>query len=218
MDSGQTLMKGFSVNISTTTLSFHGAEVQGIVRNGDVWLGATQIGLALEYANPETAVTKIFNRHADEFAASMTKMVELVTAGGRQVVRMFSLRGAHLLAMFARTPVAKEFRRWVLDILDREVGRVPVAAATVTVSRGNLEALCQHVEYMRSWWQEFSPAIRALGPDAAVAVHDHFVDGVCVARGIARSAGISLNEKIKSYPWREDSHTRRMYAARNLHT
>ena len=29
----------------------------------------------------------------------------------------FSLRGVHMVAMFARTPVAKEFRRWVLDIL-----------------------------------------------------------------------------------------------------
>lgn len=36
-------------------------------------------------------------------------------------LRIFSLRGCHLIAMFARTPVAKEFRKWVLDILDREV-------------------------------------------------------------------------------------------------
>ncbi|OOC12774.1 hypothetical protein BM451_14785 [Dickeya dadantii] len=36
-------------------------------------------------------------------------------------IRIFSLRGAHPLAMFARTPVAKESRRWVLDILGQEV-------------------------------------------------------------------------------------------------
>ena len=34
-------------------------------------------------------------------------------------VRIFSLRGCHLLAMFARTPIAKQFRRWVLDVLDK---------------------------------------------------------------------------------------------------
>ncbi|MDH8489597.1 P22AR C-terminal domain-containing protein, partial [Klebsiella pneumoniae] len=45
----------------------------------------------------------------------------------RMKVRVFSLRGAHLIAMFARTPVAKEFRRWVLDILDREVAHSPIA-------------------------------------------------------------------------------------------
>ena len=38
-------------------------------------------------------------------------------------VRIFSLRGAHLIAMFARTKVAKDFRKWVLDILDREVSQ-----------------------------------------------------------------------------------------------
>ncbi|MXC43636.1 hypothetical protein FQZ37_26145, partial [Escherichia coli] len=31
-----------------------------------------------------------------------------------------------MIAMFARTPVAKEFRRWVLDILDREVQQSPI--------------------------------------------------------------------------------------------
>ncbi|MDQ9668887.1 hypothetical protein RF033_15005, partial [Serratia marcescens] len=38
--------------------------------------------------------------------------------------RIFSLRGAHLIGMFARTKLAKEFRKWVLDILDQEIGAV----------------------------------------------------------------------------------------------
>ena len=41
--------------------------------------------------------------------------------------RIFSLRGCHLLAMFARTPVAKAFRRWVLDVIEQYGDRVPVA-------------------------------------------------------------------------------------------
>jgi hypothetical protein len=35
--------------------------------------------------------------------------------------RIFSLRGCHLIAMLSRTAIAKQFRKWVLDILDREV-------------------------------------------------------------------------------------------------
>jgi prophage antirepressor-like protein len=42
-------------------------------------------------------------------------------------VRVFSLRGAHLIAMLARTPVAKAFRRWVLDVLEKET-QAPAAA------------------------------------------------------------------------------------------
>lgn len=36
-------------------------------------------------------------------------------------VRIFSLRGCHLIAMFAKTPIAKEFRKWLLDVLEKEV-------------------------------------------------------------------------------------------------
>lgn len=39
-------------------------------------------------------------------------------AGQFRTARVFSLRGAHLIAMFARTSKAQAFRRWVLDILD----------------------------------------------------------------------------------------------------
>ena len=48
----------------------------------------------------------------------MTQLVEIQTAGGLQQVRVFSLRGAHLLGMLARTEKAKEFRRWVLDVIE----------------------------------------------------------------------------------------------------
>ena len=50
----------------------------------------------------------------------MTALIDIQTAGGMQKVRVFSLRGTHLIAMFSHTKVAKDFRRWVLDILDRE--------------------------------------------------------------------------------------------------
>ena len=99
-------------------LTFRNTQLDVIDRNGRPWLGVTQIGLALEYANPETAITKLYNRNADEFTSEMTTLIDLPTNGGMQQVRIFSLRGAHLLAMFARTEVAKEFRRWVLDVLD----------------------------------------------------------------------------------------------------
>ncbi len=41
---------------------------------------------------------------------------------------MFSLRGTRLLALLARTPEAKAFRRWVLDLLEGKVRRQPVQA------------------------------------------------------------------------------------------
>jgi prophage antirepressor-like protein len=68
--------------------------------------------------NRADRVNELYARNADEFTDAMTALVELDTNGGKQQIRIFSLRGCHLLAMFARTKAAKEFRKWVLDVLD----------------------------------------------------------------------------------------------------
>ena len=101
-------------------LSFRDTKFDIIDRNGQPWLRLFQIGSALEYADPSMLV-RVYSRNADEFTDAMTALIEMETNGGKQQVRIFSLRGCHLLAMLARTQVAKEFRKWVLDILDREV-------------------------------------------------------------------------------------------------
>ena len=104
-----------------TTLTFQNTTLSVINQNNQTFLTSSDLGSALQYANPLQAINKLYNSNADEFTAEMTALIEMPTAGGLQKVRIFSLRGAHLIAMFARTKVAKDFRKWVLDILDREV-------------------------------------------------------------------------------------------------
>lgn len=104
-----------------TTLTFQNKTLSVINQHNQTYITASDLGNALEYSHPIQNVTKIYDRNADEFTAEMTALIEMPTAGGIQKVRIFSLRGAHLIAMFARTKVAKDFRKWVLDILDREV-------------------------------------------------------------------------------------------------
>ena len=106
-----------------TTLTFKTTTLSVINKNNHTFLTSNDLGTALEYANPLQAINKLYNSNADEFTAEMTALIELQTAGGKQQVRVFSLRGAHLIAMFARTKVAKEFRKWVLDIIDREISQ-----------------------------------------------------------------------------------------------
>lgn len=110
------------------TISFHDTQFNIVPHNGQPWLTAPQIAQALGYAN-EDAVSRIYRRNADEFTNGMTLTVKLTFNGinnslREKEVRIFSLRGAHLIAMFSRTALAKEFRRWVLDILDKEMGSV----------------------------------------------------------------------------------------------
>ncbi|MDG4551969.1 MAG: Bro-N domain-containing protein [Candidatus Contendobacter sp.] len=124
--------------MTALALSFREIHFDVVDRAGQPWLTMRDLVCALyavtkgggqtdaPFENAEKALKRLYERHVDEFTDRMTALVELNTAGGRQQVRIFSLRGCHLLAMFARTPVAVEFRRWVLDVLDREVEARPV--------------------------------------------------------------------------------------------
>ena len=58
------------------------------------------------------------DRLARQHANAMRPTGRVCPVGGLQQVRVFSLRGAHLLGMLARTEKAKEFRRWVLDVIE----------------------------------------------------------------------------------------------------
>lgn len=109
-----------------TQLAFRDVKFTSINHNNQIWFTSKELAAALKYASTK-AVTDIYNKNIDEFTDGMSQVVESTTSGNyRKKTRIFSLRGAHLIAMFARTPVAKEFRRWVLDILDREIQQSPI--------------------------------------------------------------------------------------------
>jgi len=118
------------------SIRFHDTQFTVIPHHGQPWLTAAQIAQALGYAS-EDAVSRIYRRNADEFTSGMTLTVKLTFNGinnslREKEVRIFSLRGAHLIAMFSRTALAKEFRRWVLDVLDRETAAHPQPLTTLT--------------------------------------------------------------------------------------
>lgn len=105
-------------NIMQNQLTFKNHTFTPIIVNNQPYFGVLQIGVALNYARPEL-VNKVYNNHADEFTPDMSFLTTIDPPGGKQQVRVFSLRGCHLLAMFSKTPVAKEFRRWVLDLIEQ---------------------------------------------------------------------------------------------------
>lgn len=102
---------------TSLTLKFQDTEFDVLDLHGQTWLRGLQIASALGLKNPSSDIRNLYDRNAAEFTSDMTQVIELPTAGGRQSVRVFSLRGAHLLGMLARTTVAAAFRRWVLDVL-----------------------------------------------------------------------------------------------------
>ena len=111
-------------------------------RDGQPWLRGPEIATALG-STRATRISELYTRNADEFDACMTAVVKLpdlhpqsAGAGQMREVRIFSLRGAYLLGMFASTPPAKRFRRWVLDVLEGKAQ--PVRAAQAEPQQGDL--------------------------------------------------------------------------------
>lgn len=112
---------------TSLALSFRDVQFDVVDQNGQPWLRGLQIASALGFKNPSSDIANLYERNADEFTEAMTSLIKLpdlnlqsASAGQTREVRIFSLRGCHLLGMLARTKPAKEFRKWVLDILDRE--------------------------------------------------------------------------------------------------
>ncbi|HER1264790.1 TPA: hypothetical protein VJH99_003877 [Salmonella enterica subsp. enterica serovar 28:e,h:z6] len=113
-------------NLARREFHFHKAVLTPVQDRDGIWFTSSDLAKALGYASTKS-ISNLYSGNSEEFTEAMTMVIGVMTNGinnnlREKKVRIFSLRGAHLIAMFARTPVAKEFRRWVLDILDREVG------------------------------------------------------------------------------------------------
>ena len=113
-------------SVQNNELTFHNTTFSYMEMAGQIWLTAAEVGEALGYSD-DKAIHRLYRKHADEFTVNMTGVVKVTTPGGVQDTRVFSLRGAHLIGMFSRTAVAKKFRHWVLDVLDKEVHASPIA-------------------------------------------------------------------------------------------
>jgi prophage antirepressor-like protein len=154
-----------------TALTFHETVFQIVDDDAKQWLRLPQIGAALGYENPYK-VQQLYERNAAEFTESMTKVIDLPTAGGVQATRVFSFRGAHLLGMLAKTERAMEFRQWALDILDGEVLPQEVGRLSPTQK-------LQHQKERRSLAREIAGCSeRGLAED----LHDIYSD-VCRSLG-----------------------------------
>ena len=109
----------------TTALTFNDVTLTIIIYQNSPWIRAAELAHALGYSDTRK-ITHLYERNADEFTPEMTQVIEIsdvpemgILENLKHKARIFSLRGCHLVAMFARTPVAKAFRRWVLDVLDK---------------------------------------------------------------------------------------------------
>lgn len=115
--------------MTNSIVKFENQDIELITVDGQLMMTAAQIGAALGGTDGQNVrpsdrqnvgacdVAKIYRRNADEFTPEMTRIIKQ----GRTRVRVFNREGAWLIGMFARTPKAAAFRKWVITALAKHV-------------------------------------------------------------------------------------------------
>lgn len=119
----------------SATAVFSGITLSIFTFDGQRWLTSPQIAGALGFERAD-AVGQLFKRHRAEFTTAMVALIHVDTANrGIQKTRVFSPRGAALIAMLSGAPRAPAFRKWVLDTLER-AGALPGRPAVAALPAG----------------------------------------------------------------------------------
>ena len=197
--------------VAKSDFNFHGVTLNPVENVTGVWLTSADIAKALGYKSTKS-ISNLFAQYEDEFSQGMTMVIESVTNGingstRRMKVRVFSLRGAHLIAMFARTPVAKEFRLWVLDILDREVAHSPISKQFTDDELCRLAWMWDVTNRMQNFARDLYPAMRTIKSEYAGKFYD-FGNEFRWTFEEARKAIAKASEHIAYEPQNDDNWSR----------
>lgn len=146
---------------------FNNNNIELIEHNNQAYMTLSQIVIALN--SSQNHISQLYARHANEFDEEMSCLIKK----GRTRVRIFNREGAWLIGMFARTPVAADFRKWVLKTLG--------SVADAPADRSRYDALpFDPVSYTPADFignKEFMKAIGGMVKKCcAVAIKDAFTD------------------------------------------
>ncbi|MGE5550652.1 MAG: phage protein Gp27 family protein [Bacteroidota bacterium] len=94
----------------------------------DIWMTREQIGLALEYENPEESIKTIHSRHRDRLDRFSRGLKLIRVEGGRQVERevtIYTTKGVYEICRWSRQPKANEFMDFVWNVMESlRTGRI----------------------------------------------------------------------------------------------
>ena len=104
------------------TVKFNKSNIEIFNYNGQQYIAGADIERALGYKS-QGKVSKIYNKYKDEFDSDMSISLKPKSDlrknnNLKYTIRYYNRRGAYLIAMLSKTKIAKDFRKWVLDILE----------------------------------------------------------------------------------------------------
>lgn len=100
-----------SENFGNVQCDFYG-------NNKEIFVTREQIGQALEYDSPRTAITKIHNRHKERLDKYST-VTKLVTVDGKmRDVTLYNAKGIMEICRWSQQKKADEFMDWTWEVMD----------------------------------------------------------------------------------------------------
>lgn len=87
--------------------------------NDDILITREQIGIALEYSDPNVALSKIHKKHKDRLD-ELSVVTKLESTDGKEYnTTLYSERGIMEICRWSRQPKANIFMDWVWDIIEK---------------------------------------------------------------------------------------------------
>lgn len=127
-------------------VSFGNRDIELVQNGGQYWLTGSQIGRMLEYDNAAKAIQNIYTNHKEEFTDEMSCTLKTRVQGQMHLSRLYNREGAWLIGMFARTPKAADFRKWVLRVLgavaDNQLSNTNFASVDMKAIGGMVKKCC----------------------------------------------------------------------------
>ena len=133
-----------------TTKHFNGYALDCYVEpepehTGDFWATREQIGMLLEYENPEISIANIHNRHTERLDKFSTLIKLIRVEGGRDVSRevtVYSFKGLLEICRYSQQSKADAVMDWLWEVADeiRRTGNYSVGQETAS------PALCEDLK------------------------------------------------------------------------
>lgn len=115
--------------------------------NDDILLTREQIGSALEYSNPDIALSKIHKKHSDRLD-NLSVVTKLVSTDGKSYeTTLYTQRSIMEICRWSRQPKADIFMDWVWDIIEkyRTNELVPVQQLDITPISDAISSMTQAI-------------------------------------------------------------------------
>ncbi len=172
--------------------------------NGEYFVTREQIGTALCYSNPETAIIKIHSRHKDRLDkySIYTKLVRV--EGGRCVERertLYSRRGIMEICRWSNKPLADKFMDWCWEVIDNLIQKndkydSAIHKNQVTVSISMVEELLKQNRELDKKIARLENMVSTLMPPTR---HSEWKNRVGMKiKNIASQFGLATDKEIKS--------------------